>query len=84
MALSDCFFPRVFIRRQKVKPAGTVSMTTYFHADAETLSRQGDREVLATARALRFYRGYFDQAAELWSVEGDLLCTTNQLVYFKD
>lgn len=83
MALSDVFFPRVFVRRQQLLPAGTVSLTTYFHADADSLARQGDRGLLGVARANRFHRGFFDQSAELWSEDGELLVTTHQLVYFK-
>lgn len=83
MAISDCFFPRVFIRRQERMPAGTVSMTTYFHADSEMLARQGDRDILAEARGGRYYRSYYDQDAELWSADGELLATTHQVVYFK-
>ncbi|WP_148863842.1 acyl-CoA thioesterase [Marinobacter fonticola] len=83
MAISDSFFPRVFIRRQQRMPAGTVSMTTYFHADSEMLRRQGDRDILAEARGGRYYRNYYDQDAELWSSDGDLLATTHQIAYFK-
>lgn len=83
MALSDCFFPRVFVRRQQMMPAGTVSMTTYFHADAETLAREGQGAILGVARGLKYFRGYFDQGAELWSASGELLATSQQLVYFK-
>lgn len=83
MAISDVFFPRVFVRRQQMMPAGTVSMTTYFHADAESLARQGDRALLGVARANRFHRGFFDQSAELWGADGELLVTTHQMVYFK-
>ena len=83
VAISDCFFPRVFVRRQAMMPAGTVSLTTYFHADAASLARQGDRPLLGVARANRFHRGFFDQSAELWSEAGELLVTTHQLVYFK-
>ncbi|NHI89825.1 MAG: thioesterase family protein [Candidatus Thorarchaeota archaeon] len=83
-ALSDVFFPRVFIRRQKLGVAGTVSLTTYFHADDSSLKRQATRPVLAAARGQRFYSGYFDQVAELWSDEGELLASSIQMVYFKD
>ncbi|WP_111497580.1 acyl-CoA thioesterase [Marinobacter bohaiensis] len=83
MAASDCFFPRVFVRRQERMPAGTVSLTTYFHADAATLARQGDRSLLGQARANRYSRSYFDQSAELWSADGELLATSHQIVYFK-
>lgn len=84
MAMSDSFFPRIYIRRQQRMPAGTVSMTTYFHVDEEVLARQGEREVLAEARGGRYFRNYYDQTAELWSPDGDLLATSHQVVYFKD
>lgn len=83
LALSDVFFPRVFVARQQMMPAGTVTLTTYFHADAEALARQGARELLGVARGNRFHRGFFDQDAELWSHDGELLVTTHQVVYFK-
>lgn len=83
-SLSDTFFPRVFIRRRKAAPIGTVSLTTYFHADAAQLAAQGSRHVLATARALAYRNGYFDQSAELWSDAGELLTSTHQIVYFRD
>ena len=81
-AMSDIFFPRVFLRRGVV-PAGTISMTTYFHADSQHLGALGGDYILATARADRFDRGFFDQNAQLWSRDGDLLATTYQIVYFK-
>jgi acyl-CoA thioesterase len=83
-AISDVFFPRVFIRRQKLGVAGTVSITTYFHADTSSLARQATRPILAAARGQRFYRGYFNQVAELWSHGGELLASSVQMVYFKD
>ncbi|BCI53643.1 acyl-CoA thioesterase [Mycolicibacterium litorale] len=82
-AMSDIFYPRVFLRRGAMSPAGTISLTTYFHADGAQLAAVGDDYVLATARAHRFSRGYFDQSAELWSYSGELLVTTHQMVYFK-
>ncbi|WP_374110393.1 acyl-CoA thioesterase [Mycolicibacterium sp. F2034L] len=82
-AMSDIFYPRVFLRRGAVSPAGTISMTIYFHADSAALNAVASDYVLASARAHRFSGGYFDQSAELWSRSGDLLVTTHQLVYFK-
>ncbi|MDT5226539.1 MAG: hypothetical protein QOH94_332 [Mycobacterium sp.] len=81
-AMSDIFFPRVYLRRGVV-PAGTISMTTYFHADSQHLDALGGDYILATAGADRFDRGFFDQNAQLWSRDGDLLATTYQIVYFK-
>ena len=83
-ALSDVFFPRIFIRRRRFTPIGTVSITTYFHADAAQLAQQADRHLLGRARALNFHNGYFDQIAEMWSDAGWLLASTQQMVYFKE
>ena len=83
-ALCDTFFPRIFIRRRKLAPIGTVSLTTYFHADTAMLVAQADRHVLGTARALNFRNGYFDQSAEVWSDAGQLLASTHQIVYFRE
>ena len=82
-AMSDIFFPRVYLRRG-VLPAGTITMTTYFHADGQDLAALGGDYILATAHGDRFDRGFFDQSAQLWSRDGALLATTYQLVYFKD
>jgi len=82
-ALSDAFFPRIFVRRPQWVPIGTVSLTTYFHADAAQLAAQGSDPVLGLAHASNFRNGFFDQAAELWSTAGALLATTTQVVYFK-
>lgn len=81
-AMSDAFFPRVFLRRGEFFPAGTISLTTYFHADAAELAAHGSDYVLATARGSRFAGGHFDQYGQLWA-GSSLLATTHQLVYFK-
>ncbi|MGV0626957.1 acyl-CoA thioesterase [Mycolicibacter minnesotensis] len=83
-SLSDVFFPRIFLRRGRFVPAGTISLTTYFHATSDEIDAIGDDFLLASAHANRFSRGYFDQSAHLWSRAGQLLASTHQLVYFKD
>ncbi|EOM75247.1 thioesterase family protein [Rhodococcus rhodnii] len=82
-AMCDAFYPRAFLRRGTYLPAGTVTFTVYFHATSDELAAHGDDYLLATARAQRFGKGYFDQTGELWSHDGTLLATTHQLVYFK-
>ncbi len=83
-ALADVFYPRVLLRTGRFVPAGTVSLTTYFHADAVRLAAQGDEPVLGSARAGGFGNGFFDQSARLWARDGALLATSHQWVYFKD
>lgn len=82
-AICDAFFPRIFVRRPKWVPIGTVALTTYFHADAALLHAQGGAPLLGVARALHFGQGFFDQSAEVWSADGKFLAATHQVVYFK-
>ena len=84
LAISDSFFPRIFIRRRRYSPMGTVSITTYFHTDEAGLAAQSDHYLMGTARANRFHQGFYDQSGALWSHDGHLLATTHQTVYFKD
>ena len=82
-ALADVFFPRVWLKRATRVPAGTVSMTVYFHADAAQLADSGSKHLLAEARGLGFRNGFFDQTGLLWNAQGHLLCSTHQVVYYK-
>jgi acyl-CoA thioesterase len=83
MAMSDAFFGRVFHARRELVPFGTVSLTTYFHADAEDLAQEDTSRLLAVADAKIFHKSYGDQTGELWSPNGRLLATTTQIAYFK-
>ena len=83
-ALCDVFFPRVWLRRARRVPAGTVSMTVYFHADRQQLAAHGDKHVLAQADAQAFRNGFFDQTSQIWDSEGLLLATSHQTVYYKE
>ena len=83
-ALVDVFFPRVWLRRATRVPAGTVSITTYFHADAAMLARTGSDPVFGQAQGQAFRNGFFDQTAQVWNQAGDLLATSHQIVYYKE
>jgi acyl-CoA thioesterase len=83
-ALSDLFFPRIWLRRPLFVPIGTVSITVYFHADAALLAATGSGHLLGQAEANAFRNGYFDHAAQLWNRAGQLLATTHQVVYYKE
>jgi acyl-CoA thioesterase len=83
-ALADVFFPRLWRRRARLVPLGTVTMTVYFHATGAELAAAGDGHVLGQAQGQGFTRGYFDHAGQLWAEDGTLLATTHQVVYFKE
>lgn len=82
-SLCDAFYPRVLLRRATAVPAGTVSMTIYFHANEAELAAVGEGWLLGQAESSAFRHGFFDQRAQLWSQAGVLLATTHQMVYFK-
>jgi acyl-CoA thioesterase len=84
LALSDIFYPRVWLKRATRVPAGTVSITTYFHAGDAELRATGSGYLLGQARGQEFRNGFFDQSAQLWNEAGTLLCTSHQIVYFKE
>ena len=83
-ALCDVFFPRIWLRRARQTPLGTVSMTVYFHASAEELEDAGTGYLLAQARGQGFGSGYFDHTGQMWSEGGGLLATTHQVMYYKE
>ena len=83
MSMSDAFFARIFHARRELVPFGTVSITTYFNADAADLAAEDITRVLAVADAKIFHKSYGDQNGELWSPGGRLLATTTQIAYFK-
>jgi len=83
-ALADLFFPRIWLRRARRVPIGTVSMTVYFHADNALLKNTGTGWLLGQARGQEFRNGFFDQTAQLWNAAGMLLATSHQIVYYKE
>jgi Thioesterase-like superfamily len=84
-SLADCFFPRVWLRRKTLVPIGTVSISTYFHcSQAELAAMNAACHLLGQAQGQQFKNGFFDQTAALWAADGQLLVTTQQVVYFKE
>lgn len=83
-ALCDVFIIRIYQVRGLRVPAGTVSMTSYFHATAAEMAAQGTRPVLARAGSMRFGGNFFDQQGEVWSDAGQLLASTTQVVWFRE
>ena len=83
-ALADVFFPRVWLRRARQVPAGTVSLTVYFHAGRDQLADTGTGYLLGQARAQEFRNGFFDQTVQLWNQGGTMLASSHQIVYYKE
>lgn len=83
-ALADVFFPRIWLRRARLVPLGTVSMTVYFHATTGELQATGAGHLLIQAQGHAFGGGFFDHSGHLWNAAGTLLATTHQVMYYKE
>jgi len=82
-SLCDAFRPWLFVRRPQRTPIGTVTLNVYFHAAADELAAIGTTPLQGVARTNTIHRGFFDQEAQVWTPDGRLLATTQQMVWFK-
>jgi len=58
-------------------------MSIYFHGSQQDIEAIGQDYLLGLADTNRFNRGFFDQQAYLWSRQGALIASTQQMVYYK-
>lgn len=80
-AYCDASIARPLYRVPKLAPIATVTMNAYFHCEAADLERVGSGYLLIDSTARIGRRGYSDQTSNLWSEEGRLLATSEQLVW---
>jgi acyl-CoA thioesterase len=83
-AMCDVFYPRIWLRRARMTPAGTVSITIYFHVNRDDLAAVGTGYLLAQARGQEFRNGFCDHSAQLWAESGQMLATTHQIIFYKE
>lgn len=81
--LSDVYAPRVFHISDAPRPSSTLTMSTYFLATPEELADVGDDYVLTEADGTRVHESLVGSQARLWSRQGNLLATTEQLCWFR-
>ncbi|MBR9825557.1 MAG: thioesterase family protein [Alphaproteobacteria bacterium] len=83
VALADTPTPRVFYIIGKPDLIATVSMSVYLHATSEDYAAVGTDYLLVEATGVRGGNGIFDQHARMWSRDGRLLATTQQIVNYR-
>lgn len=83
-ALADLAPPRVTFKRKTWVYSSTVSMTTHLHALPDELAAVGSDFVLSDVQCRRCEGGYFDHELKLWSRDGVLLATSEQMAAFRD
>ncbi len=82
--MSDAFVIRAFLVRGIFVPVGTVTLTTFFHANDEAMRAQGSDPLLCVADAQVFSDGFADQTAQLWGKDSRLLASSTQIVWYKE
>jgi acyl-CoA thioesterase len=83
MYLADQYAPRSFFWGDGMRPSATITLSVYFHATAEELDAVGTDYVLNEASGTRGVRSTSGQFARLWSRDGVLLATTEQLCWYR-
>jgi acyl-CoA thioesterase len=83
VALADTPTPRLFFEIDQPETISTVSMTVYVHATAEDFAAAGNDYLLLETDGARGHRGFYDQHARIWSRDGRMLATTQQIVWYK-
>lgn len=81
--LSDVYAPRAFHISEGPRPSSTLTMSTYFLATADELAACRDDFILSEAEGTRIKHSLVGSRSRLWSRQGVLLATTEQLCWFK-
>jgi acyl-CoA thioesterase len=81
--LADIGAPRVWYISSSARPSATVTLSLYVHAMVEELAGCGDSYVLSDMVGTRIEGSTVGSKSNLWSREGRLLATTEQLCWFR-
>jgi hypothetical protein len=81
--LADQYAPRSFFWGAGMRPSATITLSVYFHATADELAAVGTDYVLNDATGTRGEQSTSGQLARLWSRNGALLATTEQLCWYR-
>jgi acyl-CoA thioesterase len=81
--LADQYAPRSFFWGVGMRPSATITLSAYFHATDAELAAVGTGFVLNEATGTRGEHSTSGQQARLWSRDGVLLATTEQLCWYR-
>lgn len=80
---ADVTPPRIFLISDGPRPSSTVTMSIYFYATETELSAVGDDFILSEVTGVRAEASICGLAMRLWSRDGALLATSEQLCWFR-
>jgi acyl-CoA thioesterase len=81
--LADQYAPRSFFWGLGVRPSATLTMSIYFHATDVELKAVGTDFILNEAVGTRGEQSISGSQVRLWSRDGVLLATTEQLTWYR-
>jgi acyl-CoA thioesterase len=81
--LADQHAPRSFFWGPGPRVSATLTMTIYFVASDDEIAAVGDDYLLAETTGTRGHQAISDLQARIWSREGTLLATTQQLAWYR-
>jgi len=81
--ICDTAIPRIFFHTKGPVPIATVTMNVFYHASESELREVGNDFVLCEANWRIMHDGYFDEQQLVWNRAGQLLATTEQIVWFR-
>jgi acyl-CoA thioesterase len=80
---ADQLAPRAFFWSDGPRPTATITMSVFFHATDEEIDAVGDEYILVAGSGTRGERSTSGLRADLWSRQGTLLATSEQLAWFR-
>lgn len=83
-SICDSVMPWMFRRRKQAIPVSTVSLSVYFHTRGEELARVGEQMVYTRSYGQVCHAGFMDSNAQVWSRDGVLLATTQQMMWVRE
>ena len=81
--VADLGAPRVFFISAGPRPSSTITMSVYFHATTEELVACGDDYILSDMIGTRIEGATVGSRKDMWSRDGKLLATTEQMCWFR-
>jgi acyl-CoA thioesterase len=81
--LSDLRAPRSFHWSDGPRPSATMTLSVYFHATEDEVARVGDDYLLSEAFGVRGSWSTSEEHLRLWSPDGELLATSEQLARYR-
>jgi acyl-CoA thioesterase len=81
--LADQRAPRSFYWSDGPRASATMTMSVYFHATREELAAVGDDYLLSEAFGVKGARSTSEEHHRLWSRQGSLLATSEQLARYR-